>query len=403
MFTLDITTIMNRFFKFLVSAFGLMLLVFAPVFSFAQGGLAGEMQSMHLVLDRVYQEMLPLCSKLIGVGRGLAGFAALIYIASRVWKNIAQAEPVDFYPLMRPFALGLAILLFPALIALMNGVLKPTVTATSAMVKDSDKAIALLLKQKEDAIKKTDQYQMYVGADGSGDYDRFYKYTHPEDPNRQDEGMLDRLANGIDFAMAKASYNFRNSIKQWMSEVLQVLYAAASLCINTIRTFYLIILAILGPLVLAFAVFDGFEHTLTVWIARYVNIFLWLPIANIFGSIIGKVQENMLRYDISQVNQQGDTFFSSTDTAYFVFLIIGIIGYFSVPTVANYVVHAGGGNSILSKVNSLVVGGASSTMRGTAAAGGMAADAMGNVYRESRGGEASSGNDYFKNKLKSDD
>lgn len=402
MFTLD-TTIMNRFFKFLVSALGLMLLVFSPVFSFAQGGLAGEMQSMHLVLDRVYQEMLPLCSKLIGVGRGLAGFAALIYIASRVWKNIAQAEPVDFYPLMRPFALGLAILLFPSLIALMNGVLKPTVTATSAMVKDSDKAIAVLLKQKEDAIKKTDQYQMYVGADGSGDYDRFYKYTHPEDPNRQDEGMLDRLANGIDFAMAKASYNFRNSIKQWMSEVLQVLYAAASLCINTIRTFYLIILAILGPLVLGFAVFDGFEHTLTVWIARYVNIFLWLPIANIFGSIIGKVQENMLRYDISQMNQQGDTFFSSTDTAYLVFLIIGIIGYFSVPTVANYVVHAGGGNSIVSKVNSLVVGGASSTMRGTAAAGGMAADAMGNAYRESRGGEASSGNDYFKNKLKSDD
>jgi len=394
---------MNRFFKILVSALGLVLLVCTPVFSFAQGGLAGEMKSMHLVLDQVYREMLPLCSKLIGVGRGLAGLAALLYIASRVWKNIAQAEPVDFYPLMRPFALGLAILLFPSLIALMNGVLKPTVTATSAMVTDSDRAISLLLKQKEDAIKKTDQYQMYVGADGSGDADRWYKYTHPEDPNRQDEGMLDRLANGIDFAMAKASYNFRNSIKQWMSEVLQVVYAAASLCINTIRTFYLIILAILGPLVLAFAVFDGFEHTLTVWIARYVNIFLWLPIANIFGSIIGKVQENMLRYDISQVNQQGDTFFSSTDTAYLVFLIIGIIGYFSVPTVANYVVHAGGGNSIVSKVNSLVVGTASTSSRAVTGAGGMVADAMGDGSRSAKGGSASAGNDYFKNKLKSDD
>lgn len=76
------------------------------------------------------------------------------------------------------------------------------------------------------------------------------------------------------------------------------------------------ILAILGPLVFGFAVFDGFQHTLTVWIARYVNVFLWLPIANIFGSIIGKVQENMLRYDLSQINQQGDTFFSTTDTAY---------------------------------------------------------------------------------------
>src|SRR5689334_1888189 len=137
----------NRFLKATLFVVVAMLLTLFPVYSFAQG-LAGEMKSMHLVLDQVYREMLPLCSKLNGVGRGLAGFAALIYIASRVWKNIAQAEAVDFYPLLRPFALGLAILLFPAVIGLMNGVLQPTVSATSAMVENSDRAIAVLLKQK---------------------------------------------------------------------------------------------------------------------------------------------------------------------------------------------------------------------------------------------------------------
>jgi hypothetical protein len=123
-----------------------------------------------------------------------------------------------------------------------------------------------------------------------------------------------------------------------------------------------------------------------------------LPIANIFGSIIGKVQENMLRYDISQVNQQGDTFFSATDTAYLCFLIIGIIGYFSVPTVANYIVHAGGGNSILSKVNSLVMGGARTTV---SAGSGMAADALGNGRSNVTSSMDSNAmtNDYFKDKL----
>ncbi|WP_317169303.1 hypothetical protein [Mucilaginibacter humi] len=67
------------------------------------------------------------------------------------------------------------------------------------------------------------------------------------------------------------------------------------------------------------AVFDGFQHTLTVWLAKYINVFLWLPVANIFGAIIGKVQENMLKLDISQVQSAGDTFFSSTDTAYLIF------------------------------------------------------------------------------------
>jgi conjugative transposon TraJ protein len=240
-----------------------------------------------------------------------------------------------------------------------NGIMQPTVSATGGMVQNSDNAIATLLKAKEAAVEKTGTWQMYVGTDGDGDRDKWYKYTHPDDPTGSNEGMLSSVGNDMKFAMSKASYNFRNTIKEWMSEVLQVLYEAAALCINTIRTFYLIILAILGPIVFGLAVFDGFQHTLTVWLAKYINVFLWLPIANIFGAIIGKVQENMLKLDISQVQNAGDTFFSATDTAYLIFLIIGIIGYFTVPNVANYVVNAGGGNA--------ASGGA-----------GMAADAFGN-------------------------
>jgi uncharacterized RDD family membrane protein YckC len=92
-----------------------------------------------------------------------------------------------------------------------------------------------------------------------------------------------------------------------MAEVLKVLFEAAALCINTIRTFYLIVLAILGPLVFGLAVFDGFQHTLTVWLARYINIVLWLPGANILGGIMGKVQEKMLKEDLQQIASNGDT------------------------------------------------------------------------------------------------
>jgi conjugative transposon TraJ protein len=221
-----------------------------------------------------------------------------------------------------------------------------------------------LLKAKEDAVKKTAAWQMYVGESGSGDEDRWYKYTHPEDTDGSgNSGVFDSMDQGMKFWMDKQSYNFRNSIKQWMSEILQVCYEAAALCINTIRTFYLIVLAILGPIVLGLSVFDGFQHTLTTWLAKYINVFLWLPVGNIFGAIIGKVQENMLKLDISQVQTAGDTFFSSTDTAYLIFLIIGIIGYFTVPSVANYIVNAGGGNGLLQKVNTMVSHASSTTMQ----------------------------------------
>jgi conjugative transposon TraJ protein len=373
--------------------------ILLPLKSSAQA-LAGDVHGLQSVLDQVYEDMIPLCSRLIGVARGIAGFAALWYIASRVWRQIAAAEPIDFYPLLRPFALGLAVLLFPAVLSLMNGVLQPIVSATGGMVKDSNKAIATLLKQKAEAVKNSRTWQMYVGEDGNGDREKWYKYTHPtESGSSNEEGMIESLGNDMKFWMDKQSYNFRNSIKQWMSEVLQVLYEAAALCINTIRTFYLIVLAILGPLVLGFAVFDGFQHTLTVWIARYVNVFLWLPVSNIFGSILGKVQENMLKIDITQVQSSGDTFFSSTDTAYLIFMVIGIIGYFTVPGVANYIVHAGGGNALLQKVNTLVSHSSNSMVSAGASNSGMFADALGDQRGRMTQGMAGFGNSsgYFNN------
>lgn len=351
------------------------VLLFLPGSLHAQGGggFAGKIRSLQEVLDTLYTDMMPLCSQLIGVGRGIAGFAATWYIASRVWGHIARAEPVDFYPLFRPFVLGFAILIFPSVIALINGVMSPTVTGTKAMVADSEKAVIQLLKMKEEAIKKTAYWQMYVGGTGLGDRDKWYKYNYGE----EEEGFVQSIGNDIQFAFARFNYNFRNSIKQWMSEILKVLFEAAALCINTIRTFYMIVLAILGPLVFGIAVFDGFQHTLTVWIARYINIFLWLPVANIFGAIIGKIQENMLKEDLSQIAAGGDTFFSTSDTAYLIFMIIGIIGYFTVPSVANYIVHAGGGNALLQKVTMVM----SSSSRSVVSGGGsMAKDALGDGY-----------------------
>jgi len=360
-----------------------------------------DITGLQATLEQVYNQMLPLCSSLIGAAQGIAGFAALWYIASRVWRQIAAAEAIDFYPLLRPFALGLAIMLFPAVIALMNAILQPVVSTTNAMVSDSNQAIQTLLQQKQLAEQQTQTWQMFIGADGEGSRDKWYAYTHPEDPNDSNEGMIGSVGNDIKFAMSKAAYNFKNSIKEWLSEVLEVLYEAAALCINTIRTFQLIVLAILGPLVFGIAVFDGFQHTLTVWMARYINVFLWLPVANIFGSILGKVQENMLQLDIAQIQSTGDTFFSSTDTAYLLFLLIGIVGYFTVPSTASYIVNAGGGNAIVQKINSLVSSSSRSVRSGLS---GMSADVFGDQRENMSSNMAANSvtEDYFKDKLKGD-
>lgn len=371
-----------------------MLLLFP---SLADAQMANRIRSLHEVLETLYADMMPLCSRLIGVGRGIAGFAATWYIASRVWGHIARAEAIDFYPLFRPFVLGFAVLIFPSVLSMINGVMKPTVTATAQMVTDSDQAVAHLLQMKQEAIKKTAYWQMYVGPSGDGDRDKWYKYHYGD----ESEGFFEEIGNDLKFHLSKMSYNFRNAIKQWMSEILKLLFEAAALCINTIRTFYMIVLGILGPLVFGIAVFDGFQHTLTVWIARYLNIFLWLPVANIFGGIMGKIQENMLQEDLHQIATNGDTFFSTTDTAYLIFMIIGIIGYFTVPSVANYIINAGGGNAMLQKVTTIM---STSSRSATAVASGgvsMGRDAISGAYNTITNTMADShtSGGYFKDKI----
>jgi conjugative transposon TraJ protein len=325
--------------------------MFWPFLSQAQG-ITDEMNNLHGVLDQLYNEMIPLCSQLIGVGQGIAGFAATWYIASRVWRHIANAEPIDFYPLFRPFVLGFCVMIFPSVLAMMNGILKPTVTGTSAMVENSNKALSELLKRKEQAVKNSPLGEIYMANGGEGDRDKWYKYTYGEDAD--EEAWYAGIGNDLRFAMSKQMFAMQNKVKHFLSEILQVLFAAAALCINTLRTFQLVVLAILGPLVFGIAVFDGFQHTLTAWISKYINVFLWLPIANIFGAIIGKIQEKMVEMDIGQIQQSGDTFFSSTDVAYLVFMIIGIVGYFTVPSIANNIINAGGGGAMTQKITSLM-------------------------------------------------
>lgn len=296
-----------------------------------------DIGSLQGVLRQAYDAMIVHCGELIGVGQAIAGFAALWYIGSRVWQHIVRAEPVQVYPLLRPFGIGIAIFLFPHVIGLINGVMEPTVTGTNALAQDANKAVAVLLQQKQEALQRSNDWQMYVGPNGGGDLDKWEELS-----NEADSGVFSGITNRVKFQMAKSSYNMRNSIKVWLSEILQVLFESAALCINTVRTFYLIILAIFGPLAFGLCVFDGFGHIIRDWLARYINVFLWLPVANLFGTLISQIQQEMIKLDIAQVNATGQTSFGPTDTAYLVFLILAIAGYFTVPSITNYIISGGG-------------------------------------------------------------
>lgn len=387
--------------KYLPPIVLLSVALLVPALGFCQTGVAGELRGLHKVLADLKDEMMPLCGQLTGIGQAIAGFAATFYIGSRIWKSIASAEPIDFYPLFRPFVLTFCIINFPLVIALMEGILSPTVTGTETLVDNTNASIQKLMEKRRQQLDTSRAYQMYESNNGEGNKDLWMLYTQ----GGQDNDDFLGIGSDIKFAMAKAYYNLKNWFKNLLSMLLEILYEAAALCINTIRTFNLIIMALIGPIVFGLAVFDGFQHTLPVYLARYVNFYMWLPIANILGALLGKIQEGMIKLDMAQIAQYGDSFFTTADVGYIVFMIIGIVSYFTIPNISSMIINAGGGSTLTSKIGGMSRGavgmgvGMATGVAGGAA--GMAADMFGDMNTRMTTGAAGSGtaSDYFKDKL----
>ena len=129
------------------------------------------------------------------------------------------------------------------------------------------------------------------------------------------------------------------------------MFNAAALVIDTLRTFFLIVLSILGPVSFAISCWDGFQASLSQWFVRYISIYLWLPVSDLFSSVLARIQVLMLQRDIERLSDP-DFIPDSSNAVYITFLIIGIIGYFTIPTVSNWIVQAGGGaGNYLKNVN----------------------------------------------------
>ena len=295
--------------------------------------LAVNFDNLHQILRSLYADMMPLCSQMTGVAKGLAGLGALFYVAYRVWQSLARAEPIDVFPLLRPFALGICIMFFPSLVlGTLNSVMSPVVTGTHSILETQTLDMNEYREQKDrlefEAMKRNPETAYLVDKEA---FD-----------NRLDElGVLDAV-EACGMYVDRAMYNMRKSVHNFFRELLELMFNAAALVIDTLRTFFLIVLSILGPISFAVSCWDGFQATLSQWFVRYISIYLWLPVSDLFSSVLARIQVLMLQKDIERLS---DPAFipDGSNAVYITFLIIGIIGYFTIPTVAGWIVQAGGG------------------------------------------------------------
>lgn len=302
-----------------------------------------EWDNLHEMLRSLYDEMVPLTADMAAVAKGIAGLGALFYVALKVWQALSRAEPIDVFPLLRPFAIGLCIMFFPTMVlGTINAVMSPVVQGTHGMLETQVLDLNELQEQKDllerEAMLRNPETAYLVNDE---EFDKKLEELgwSPSDLATMSGMYLDRQA-----------YKMEKAIKDWFRNLLEILFQAAALVIDTIRTFFLIVLSILGPIAFAISVWDGFQSTLTQWLTRYISVYLWLPISDMFSSILAKIQSLILERDISMLSDP--TYIPDTsNTVYIIFMLIGIVGYFTIPTVAGWVIQAGGAGNFMRNVN----------------------------------------------------
>lgn len=303
-----------------------------------------EFENLHQILRNLYTEMLPLCGDMIGVAKGVAGLGALFFVAAKVWQALARAEPVDVYPLLRPFAVGLCIMFFPTFVlGTINTVLSPVVKGCNNILQGQTLNIEKYSQQREKL-----EYEAMVRNPETA-----YLVSDAEFDKKIDELGWSPESLGImmGMQMKRTGYELKKNIRDAFRWVMELLFQAASLILDTIRTFFLIVLSILGPLAFALSVYDGFQATLTQWLTRYIGIYLWLPVSDLFSAVLARIQVLMLEKDI--VALEDPNFIpDASNAAYIIFMLIGIIGYFTIPTVSGWIIQNGGAGSYGKQVSS---------------------------------------------------
>lgn len=333
--------------------------------------LSVDFSNLHTILESLYNEMMPLCGDMLDVAKGLAGLGALFYVAVRVWQSLARAEPIDVYPLLRPFAIGICIMLFPTLVlGTMNTVLSPIVQGTHKMLEGPTMDMQQYREQKD----RLEREAMLRNPETA------YLVSDEEFDRQLDElgWSPDAMATRMGMYMEVGMYNLEKNIRDAFRSLLELLFAAASLLIDTVRTFFLVVLSILGPIAFAFSVWDGFQSTLSQWFTRYISVYLWLPVSDLFSCMLAKIQVLMLQNDILELQNNPNYSLDNSNSVYVIFMLIGIIGYFTVPTVAGWIVQAGGAGNYNRNINR------TATKTGGFAAG-AAGSGLGNIGGRLRG------------------
>lgn len=284
-------------------------------------------------VEEMFQSMKPQFSSFIAFGQAVGCLGAIFYVFFRVWGHLARAEPIDVFPLLRPFALALCLVFYPNLVDFMVTLGGYLSKGTESFVSDKVRTVEELDRRKDELLKQR-AAQEIAAASGADQQGLSWSVVG--------ESIFGGMTGLNSIERTAMKYAVSSWFDEIMLRVSKLIYSAAAIGLKVLSVFFIIVLSITGPLTFGLACFDWFYGGLASWFSRFIHVLLWVPIANIFGGIIEEVHIQMLSTDIDQLmNTPADTF-ATSDLMLMVFYVIGTAGYLLIPKVASWILESSG-------------------------------------------------------------
>ena len=268
---------------------------------------------------------------LVDMARAIGGIAAFFYISKRIYEQLIADNPVSILPLLRPFALVLVITFWGPFVNLLLAPTKGLTKLSEEVYADKKHIVKQRLEEKQDAILATDLPLFYENEE--------------KEAALWDKG-INLLLTSYNIITGRAVQNQINFyIMDAIRQVLEALFEALVYLIAFLRTVFCVLLVIFGPLVFAISIFDGFQDNYLQWIARFVNVNLYLPIALLILSIVQEILIYVLELEIAQIHAMPVYLPQAFYVSSLVVPVCGILGMAMVPKIASWIVQASGTNT----------------------------------------------------------
>jgi len=265
---------------------------------------------------------------LVNMARAIGGIATFFYISKRIYEQLIADNPISILPLLRPFALVLVISFWGPFVQLLMVPTKGLTKLSESIYADKKNIVAERLEEKQEAI-------LYADLPA-------FQENEEKEATLWDKGinMLLTTYNVISGRALQHQINFY--VMDVIRQLLEALFEGLIYLIAFLRTVFCVLLVVFGPLVFAISIFDGFQDNYLGWIARFINVNLYLPIALIILSLVQEVLIFVLEAEITQIKSTLIYMPSLYYVSSLVVPLCGIAGLMMVPKIASWIINASG-------------------------------------------------------------